>query len=676
MEKIPNNHSNNPTTGIEDYNMSDVRLTNAYLKNANDIMRKYLLSLDVNKFAAGFREMAGIAHSESPYGGWESGLIGGHSVGHYMLALAQEYALSLSEEPDVLILEKLNALIDALNEAQIKEDGVVNGQPVKKGFLFSAAPKNRSDPQPLYGEQQFDNIELGKDDLFTQAWVPWYTMHKILAGLVGAYKLTGNKKALETADLLGSWVYNRVKNYDTTFVDGATTLQQQVLRAEYGGMNDALYELYKLTGNPNHAKAAHMFDEIPLFDKLYNNIDILPGKHANTTIPKIIGALNRYRTCKQMGNKLLVDSPDSHEIGYYLTVAKNFWDIVINSHTYITGGNSDSELFKEPHTCDAHRSNINCETCNTYNMLKLSRELYKITGLRKYADYYENTFMNAIVSSQNPETGMTMYFQPMASGYFKVYSDPYENFWCCTGSGMESMTKLNDSIYFRKGSTVIVNQYISSVLTNKENGVVITQQAEIPYGEKAAFKVTFLNSENKGTADKTVSIMLRIPDWTVDCPVIKVNGVEFDYAPSGGYATITGLGDGDSLEITLPMKLQAYGLDGSNRVVAFKYGPALLSANLGEIITTKNTQHTENHGIEVRKPLRMEGLDEYIVIDSEYGTPEKWLDKLDENVIKTEGKLEFRLKNTNRSELVFTPHYSKYNQYYGIYWYLSSDCNQ
>lgn len=124
------------------------------------------------------------------------------------------------------------------------------------------------------------------------------------------------------------------------------------------------------------------------------------------------------------------------------------------------------------------------------------------------------------------------------------------------------------------------------------------------------------------------------------------------------------------------MKLQAYGLDGSNRVVAFKYGPALLSANLGEIITTKNTQHTENHGIEVRKPLRMEGLDEYIVIDSEYGTPEKWLDKLDENVIKTEGKLEFRLKNTNRSELVFTPHYSKYNQYYGIYWYLSSDCNQ
>ena len=764
---------------IEDYPMSAVEMKNSYLNNANDKMKAYLMDIDLDRYVAGFREMAGIEHDAEPYGGWENSLIAGHSVGHYITALAQEYAYSEAGEHDAAVIEKLNALVDALSEAQIKEDGIVQGQPVKAGYLFAATAKNWYDFTPMYGEQQFDNVEAGKGNIIEEAWVPWYTMHKILAGLIDAYKLTGNEKALETASKLGDWVYNRVKDYDTTVLESGITLQQQVLNIEYGGMNDALYELYKLTGKADHAKAAHMFDEISLFDELYNGNDVLAGKHANTTIPKILGALNRYRTYEETGEKLLTDSPDTHDMDYYLTVAENFWDMVVNDHSYITGGNSENEHFREPHTEDAYRNNVNCETCNTYNMLKLSRELYKITGDRKYADYYETTFLNAIVSSQNPETGMTMYFQPMASGYFKVYSDPYENFWCCTGSGMESMTKLNDSIYYHKDDTVIVDQYISSVLTDKENGIVITQESDLPNGTTARFTVTSSDQEsteqkdsgvsengwtvtarktvndesisvsgtvqnNSGSAstvsvytaayengvlkalDKTdlsvdntqtkdfsaelkaaadaevrifvwnadmspvvssfaaetpgssgddgteVALALRIPDWTAGEPVIKVNGTEADYVQSAGYVTVTGLGNNDTVEITLPMEMQAYGLADSDTAVAFKYGPVVLSAGLGEIIINKNTENTESHGMGVRKPIRMDELNEYIVIDPEYGTRSEWLAALNDNIEKTDGKLEFRLKNTDRGDLVFTSHYSKYNEYYGIYWYLTT----
>lgn len=653
---------------IDDYPMTAVEMTNSYLSNANDKMRDYLMDIDLDRYVAGFREMAGIEHDEEPYGGWENSLIAGHSVGHYITALAQEYAYSEAGKPDAAVIEKLNALVDALSEAQIKEDGIVQGQPVKAGYLFAATAKNWYDFEPMYGEQQFDNVEAGKGNIITEAWVPWYTMHKILAGLVDAYKLTGNEKALETASKLGDWVYNRVKDYDTIVLDdNGKTLQQQVLNIEYGGMNDALYELYKLTGKAEHAKAAHMFDEISLFDELYNGNDVLAGKHANTTIPKILGALNRYRTYEEVGDQLLKDSPDDgHDMEYYLTVAENFWDMVVNDHSYVTGGNSENEHFREPHTEDAYRNNVNCETCNTYNMLKLSRELYKITGDRKYADYYETTFLNAIVSSQNPETGMTMYFQPMASGYFKVYSDPYENFWCCTGSGMESLTKLNDSIYYRKDDTVIVDQYISSVLTDEENGVKITQESALPNGTTAKFTVTSLDEGNE------VALALRIPDWIAGEPVIKVNGTETDYVQSAGYVTIPGLGDSDTVEITLPMEIQAYGLADSAAAVAFKYGPVVLSAGLGEINIDKNTENTESHGMGVRKPIRMEELNEYIVIDPNYGTRDEWLAAINDNIEKTDGKLEFRLKNTDRDDLVFTPHYSKYNEYYGIYWYLTT----
>ncbi len=635
-------------TGLSDYSMTDVEMKDAYLINGTEKMAAYLNDFDVNKLASGFRRTAGLSDTSDTYGGWETSLIAGHAVGHYMTAVAQGY----NNTGDEGLLKMSNDLIDALYEAQIKEDTTINGNPVKKGYLFATTDPLNGSGKVVSGENQFNSIERGTT---ADTWVPWYTMHKILAGLVDTYKLTGNDKALEMADALGTWVYNRVGSYNST-------TQTRVLNVEYGGMNDALYELYKITKNPNHAKAAHMFDEVSLFDSIYNHNDVLANKHANTTIPKIIGALNRVRAIDATDSKLETDAPDAaRNREYYLKVAENFWDIVVNDHSYITGGNSENEHFRAAHTKNAFRDEVNCETCNTYNMLKLSRELYKLTGEKKYKDYYEGTFLNAIVSSQNPETGMTMYFQPMATGYFKVFSKPWTDFWCCTGSGMESFTKLTDSIYYKKDSTIVVNQYISSVLTDKDNNIKLTQSSSLPDGETSILTVEPLTGDTQ-----SASVALRVPEWCAAAPTIKINGEDYEYTQSAGYVTITrDWKAGDKIEITLPMEMRAYGLADNDTVTAFKYGPTLLSVGLG-----KENMTEKSHGIAVRKPASKVNVNEYVIIDSDYGTREDWLNNLGENMEKAEGKLEFTMKNTDQ-QLVFTPHYKRYDERYGIYWYIS-----
>lgn len=636
-------------TGLSDYNMADVEMKNDYLTNAAEKMNEYLKAFDIDKCVSGFRRTAGLSSTSDTYGGWETSLIAGHTIGHYATALAQGY----NNTGDAELKAKSDALIDALYEAQIKEDGQ-NGQNVRKGYLF-ATTNAWSGGSVVSGEGQFDNVEANRTNIIKEAWVPWYTMHKILAGLVDTYKFTGNTKALEMANALGTWVYNRVGKYDTA-------MQRRVLNIEYGGMNDVLYELYKITGDPNHAKAAHMFDELSLFDSIYNNEDILANKHANTTIPKIIGALNRVRTIDATNSKLETDAPDAnHNREYYLKVAENFWNMVVNNHSYITGGNSENEHFRAPHTENAYRNNINCETCNTYNMLKLSRELYKLTGDKKYIDYYEGTYLNAIVSSQNPETGMTMYFQPMATGYQKVYSSRWNDFWCCTGSGMESFTKLTDSIYYKSDGRIVVNQYISSVLTDTDNNIKLTQASTLPNGEVSALTIEPIS----GTA-QNAKIMLRIPEWSASRPTIKINGQEISYIQSAGYAEINReWTKGDTIEITLPMKIRAYGLYDNDAVTAFKYGPTVLSVGLG-----KENMAEDAHGMAVHKPANKAYVNEYIIINSDYGTRDKWLENLDENMVKTEGKLEFTMQNTDQA-LVFTPHYKRYDERYGIYWYIT-----
>ena len=585
--------------------MGDVTLLDSYETNALSKEIEYLKSLDADRLLKGFCDIGGVESSAALYGGWESTAIRGHTLGHYLTAVSQAWASTGDAELKAISYH----IVEVLAQCQNQETG-----------YLAAIPENH-----------YIQIEKGNT---TGTWVPWYTMHKVLSGLLDAYELTGNAQALTVADQLGYWVYSRTSNW-------TAATQATVLNVEYGGMNDALYRLYSHTGSGEHLAAAHSFDEMTLFDKLYNGEDCLNGLHANTTIPKILGALQRYRVLGE-GEE------------YYLQVAENFWQIVVNNHTYITGGNSEWEHFGQSGILNAERTNCNCETCNTYNMLKLSRELFKITGSRKYADYYETTFINAILSSQNPETGMTTYFQPMDTGYFKVYSSAEGHFWCCTGSGMENFSKLGDSIYYRDDDSIYITRFTSSAVNWAEKGLKITQ--DVDFARSETVRITVFGG---AAAD----IVLRVPDWCAGAPTVRINGVAVNAAPVNGFIRLhRNWSDGDVIEYTLPMEVVVYGLPDDGNVAAFKYGPYVLSANLGNHNMAAGTT-----GVNVTIPLADATLSDVIRVTS--GPAADWLANIAKNLVRTPGTLEFVLQGTN-ADYLFSPHYRQHENRYGIYFYL------
>ncbi len=585
---------------LEEFLMQNVTLLDKYEQNAFQKEVEYLKSLEPDRLMRGFGDISGRKINAEKYGGWETSAIQGHTLGHYLTAVSQAYATSKDEE-----LKKITDYMIS----------VLKGCQLKNGYLH-AIP-----------ESHYDKIESGNT---SGTWVPWYSMHKILAGVVDVYALTGNKDALKIASKLGDWVYSRTSKW-------TPEMQQTVLNVEYGGMNDCLYNLYKHTKSEKHLSAAHSFDEMSLFEPLYNGKDVLNGKHANTTIPKIVGAINRYTVTGEE---------------YYLQVAANFWQIVVDNHTYITGGNSEWEHFGEPKVLDAERTSCNCETCNTYNMLKLTRALFKATGDVKYSDYYENTFINAIMSSQNPQTGMTTYFQPMATGFFKVYSSPFDHFWCCTGSGMENFSKLGDSIYFHNENSIFVNRYTSSKVVWEEKGLTITQNTDLPV-------VTFTVN---GSAD--AEIVLRVPDWCKDKPTVKINGEKYSSREKNGFITLNReWKDGDVIEYQMSMSITVHPLPDNENAVAFKYGPWVLSADMGT-----NNMNTGTTGVDVTVPMWDTSLSDILIVEK--GTVNKWLRNIDENLVRIGESLEFKLNGTNQ-ELIFSPHYKQHTSRYGIYFRLA-----
>ena len=631
---------------ISDYDLWNVAVTDSYLTNAEEKDIKYLLNLDADRLLAGFRETAGLdMKGKTRYGGgWEDALIGGHTMGHYLTAMAQAVAeLPDNDTRKAQVEEKLNYIITELEKCQ-NQTGT--------GFIFGARILDENNI-----ELQFDNVEKGLADITREAWVPWYTMHKVLAGLIDTYKYTGNETSLFVAKKLGDWVYARVLKWDTV-------TQNKVLAIEYGGMNDCLYELYAVTGEDKYAEAAHKFDEESLFKLVASDSpNALNNKHANTTIPKFLGALNRYVTTNgKTVNGETINAED------YLAYAEKFFDMVVDKHSYITGDNSEWEHFGADYILDAERTNCNCETCNAYNMMKLAKGLYMVTGKAKYLDFYERAFYNTILSSQNPETGMTTYFQPMASGYFKVYGTAEGNFWCCTGSGMENFTKLGNAIYYHTDDMVIVNQYLSSVLTDADKNIKLTQTANIPAENVAEFTI---NSIDK-TANVFSKLALRLPEWLAGNAEITVNNVKVNPAIESGYAILESLKNNDRIAITLPMEIKAYNLPDNEAEYAFKYGPIVLSAKLGTSNMTTSTT-----GVNVTIPSAKLIEDKYITDKSEtisviYGTVAEFMANINDNLVKTEGKLEWTLENTD-ANLTFVPHYSQHTERYGIYFnYVSN----
>lgn len=683
--------SSSDLTGLSDFEMADVKVTDEYYVNALDKELDYLIKLDEKKLLAGFKETASYAAGMSSeersaymdgatrYSGgqsnWENSLIGGHTLGHYMSAVAQAVTNPGTDEEKKAKLEtKLNAIVAALKDCQEKTNSATV---CKKGYIFGAVLKNTSNL-----ELQFDNVEANRTNIGTEAWVPWYTMHKILAGLVDIYKLTGNKDALAVAEGLGEWTYNRASQW-------SESTRKTVLAIEYGGMNDALYELAKCTKNTTYQEhfiaAGKIFDEdiaVPgntksLFQKVYDgDANCLNNQHANTTIPKFLGALNRYVALSEL-NKL----EETDKI--YLEYAKRFWDMVVYKHSYVTGGSSEWEHFGLDNVLNKERTRANNETCNTYNMLKLSRGLFKITGDKKYADYYENVLINAIMASQNPETGMSMYWQPMATGYFKVYSTETEDFWCCTGSGMENFTKLNDSIYYYKGNNVVVNQYRSSELTWKDKNLKLVQEADLLTGTKQTFTVKAIDGNTSSATNASiesaspveVNILFRIPDYAAGEVSIQVDNKDYLYNKVGEYAEVKGTFNSDTkITVDIPMAVTAQNLPDAENTYSFKYGPFVLCAQLGTEHTVRG-EDTATEGVSVDVPAVKIVKSENIIVDYKIGNLGEYIENVNDNfekVLDDKGNLSFKMKNTDQ-DLTFVPYYSEHANRYGIYWNFLTD---
>ncbi|MBF4461236.1 MULTISPECIES: beta-L-arabinofuranosidase domain-containing protein [unclassified Rathayibacter] len=641
------------STYLTDAGMSNVDVQDAYLVNGENETVQYLLSLDPEKFLYSFYKQAGLAPTtDSGYGGWErdSGLrFQGHFFGHYISAVSQAYANTTDPTTKAALLAKLTTSVNGLKKVQ---DAYAAKDPSNAGFVA---------PFPVTA------LPSGADGLL----VPFYNLHKVLAGLLDANEYGPSdvsQKALAIADSFGTWVTNWA---------GRQADPTQMLNTEYGGMNEALYRLFDITHKAAHKRAAEYFDETALFQKLANNQDILDGLHANATIPKVIGALKRYTVFTDDPTLYaMLTADEKANLDMYRRAAENFWRMVDETHTYANGGNSQSEHFHAPGTLyqyatngetSGYGENSTSEGCNIYNMLKLTRALFKVSQDVKYADFYEGAFTNGVVASQNPDTGMVTYFQPQTAGYSKVFGTPLDEFWCDHGSGIESFTKLGDSIYFEGDKTVYVNQFRASVLRSAAWNLKLTQSGSIPEGDTATFKVEALGS---GAVASGTTVRLRIPSWVDGTPTLTVNGAARDISTltQGGYVVVP-VAAGDTLAWKVPAKVVAVADTENPNWTAFRYGPVLLATELNR--TNVNASYTA--GVLVQMSVADKSVNNDVVVSD----TSAWKNNIVQNLVRlpdgADGNgrttMRFGMKNADAASQarVFRPYYSLYNARYATY---------
>jgi len=501
--------------------LEEVRLLEGPFRRAQDLDGAYLLALDTERLVRNFRVNAGLPAPGEALGGWEAPdcELRGHFVGHYMSACAQMYAAS----GDGRYLEKGQAVARALGLCQEKLGG---------GYL-SAFP-----------ETFIDRVEQRKP-----VWAPYYTLHKILAGLEDMYVYGQDESALAMARKMGDWVVARNARL-------SEAQMQAMLQTEQGGMNEALANLYGLTGERKYLEMSLRFNHQRVIDPLEAGEDRLTGLHANTQIPKFIGLARQYELT---GDPKLAAG------------ASNFWRTVVEHRSYVIGGNSDGEMFTATNRLWQMGPNTT-ETCNTYNMLKLTRHLFCWQPRAEYAGYYERALCNHILASQNPETGMMCYYVPLRAGSRKNFNSPDQDFWCCTGTGVENHGKYGESIYFHNQSQLYINQFIGSELDWKEKGLRLRQESRFPEEEQS--KLTL-------RCDRPVDLELKIrhPDWARIGFQMEVNGQKVEGGQPGSYVAIKrAWKDGDRIEIKMPYALRLEGFASKPERAAVLDGPLVLGA--------------------------------------------------------------------------------------------------
>jgi uncharacterized protein len=508
--------------------MKNVRLRSSPFSTAAEANRKYLKTLPPDRLLHTFRITAGLPSSAEPLGDWEKpdSEVRGHFVGgHYLSACALAYASAGDEE----LKRNGDRMVAELAKCQAQH---------KNGYL-SAFP-----------ESFFDRLREG-----VNVWAPFYTVHKIMAGQLDMYRLTGNEQALETAQKMAGWV--------TSWADPLSEAQmQRALLVEYGGMGEVLSNLYAVTGKAEYLHLARRFDKKWFFDPLAAHRDELKGLHVNTHIPQVIAAARLYEL-----------TGDRH----YWNIADYFWDEVTSERAYCTGGTSNFENWRsDPGDLSSQLSANTTEDCCAYNMLKLTRHLFRWSPEARYMDYYERVLFNHRMGTIDPETGTTVYYLPLGNGYSKIYAKPFDSFWCCNGTGVEEFAKLTNTIYFHDDDSIFVNLYIASDLNWTEKGIRVSQQTNFP--EEAG--TTLVISAEKPV---TVDFKLRIPYWAKTGSV-KLNGRPLPaFADPSSYLVLRGpWKNGDRIELDLPMHLHASPMLDNETLQAAMYGPLVLAARFEE----------------------------------------------------------------------------------------------
>lgn len=514
------------------FGLSDVHLTEGIFKDAMNRNAQWLLKLEPDRFLAWFRKEAGLEPKGQVYGGWESQGVAGHCLGHYLSACAMMYAAS----GDAQYKARADYIIDELAVCQ-----EANGN----GYL-AAYPNGKR----IFEEIARGDIRSAGFDL-NGGWVPWYTNHKVMAGLRDAFLYCSNPKALDVLRKMGDWAFEVTKNL-------SDEQWQKMLACEHGGMNEVLIDLYALTGEEKYKILALKFYHKEVLEPLANQKDSLAGRHANTQVPKIIGAARIYEMTGMENFK---------------TIARFFWDTVVGHYTFVNGGNSANEHFGQPDKLSEPMHDTT-ETCNTYNMLKLTRHLFAAQPRAAEMDYYERALYNHILAHQHPATGMIMYKGFLDMPARKHFCDPFDSFWCCVGTGFENHAKYGETIYFHNGNALYVNLFIPSVLTWKEKGVTLKQETAFPAGDTVKLTID---------CPKTTTFILKLrkPAWTSGMTV-SVNGKLVSTEPdSTGYIAVNrGFNSGDVVELKLPMTLRTEAMPDKPNRIAFLYGPIVLAADL------------------------------------------------------------------------------------------------
>jgi DUF1680 family protein len=503
--------------------------------------RRYLLSLDPERLLHNFYVSAGLPPKGPSYGGWESSGLAGHSLGHWLSAVS----LLIANGGDAELAARLDRTLAEMARIQ-----TTHGD----GYLFGSTVwrEGRSvDGKVVFEEVRRGEIRSGSGDL-NGSWAPIYTWHKVQAGLLDAHRLAGNPRAMPIALGMAEYLGRIVEHLSDEQV-------QRVLNTEHGGINEAFAETYALTGDQRWLAIAEKLRHKAVLDPLTRQDDRLAGLHANTQIPKLVGLARLHE---------LTGDPA------HAAAARFFHTTVVARHSYVIGGNSEREHFGQPGQLQGTLTTATCESCNSYNMLKLTRHLFGWEPQAELFDYYERVQLNHMLAHQRPDDGRFVYFMPLAPSAARTYSEPENSFWCCVGTGMESHAKHADSIYWHEGQALYVNLYIPSKLDWPERNLRLILDTAYPMD--GAVRLTIEKAPRRAA-----TLALRIPGWVTGA-MLSVNGAPTRIDPVQGYARIMRRWrPGDRVELTLPMTLRAEPLLGDPQTTAFLSGPLVLAADMG-----------------------------------------------------------------------------------------------